>query len=779
MTAGSFEDFLDSSWHGFRQQLLQAHAAATEAKPPLLPVRMDAPEPHCKRSLGTELLLPIRPRSPQLDALPEPEATEAWKAASPSPELLPLPDREEGPEMIPVDSSNSSRGKRRSRRPSVGSEENKMLYATASKRTSRRPSVAESELILSLQEGMRGLEQELGEDDLQHFTQHVDVGIEAQGRLQVRLGALNPLKLISGVELHDTTTALGLTSYTIEDMNQMLNTLADFIALTFEQESSLPTAKEKLISRGRSGAGAFFGKETRGPQNGTPKWQWPSPQPSRRISQMGRGSIQLTEPSCSWNVVPFRALVEAFSMDEQEVNKRIFTSPKLMVQFQAVKEILLAGDTNRLVAELTFVRINDLAAPPDKLDVLAYMEPVVFFMILANAFMIGIQSDPNNYGWPGWWWFEMAFAIFLVLEFFLRVLVSGCYEHFRGDERWWNFFDMFFMGAAVSDLMLELVGGEDSTVAISTLLRMSRLVRVTRIMKVFRFHWMKELRLMLKGLIGGFRTLVTAMLLLFAVLYVIAGLATYLLGRDQRIRDLGLESLFYNLPISMFTTFRCLAGQCDADSGAPLPSILATEFGTPFVLGYVVSYMLVTMGISNVILAVYVDITMRAAKESEATTAEQHARESLRIARTTRELLKKFASAEKIFSSYDATETAQTMDLTPASAHFTDQVLHGRLEISKELFLLVIQDPVVQSLMDDLDLPPDRGNLFEVIDADGSGTLKVSELVQGLLKVRGELKKSDVVATSLAIQSLQELILEMRDEVKLAQQQIMRKLGGL
>ena len=32
----------------------------------------------------------------------------------------------------------------------------------------------------------------------------------------------------------------------------------------------------------------------------------------------------------------------------------------------------------------------------------------------------------------------------------------------------------------------------------------------------------------------------------------------------------------------------------------------------------------------------------------------------------------------------------------------------------------------------------------------------------GLLKVRGELKKSDVVATSLAIQSLQELILATR-----------------
>ena len=48
---------------------------------------------------------------------------------------------------------------------------------------------------------------------------------------------------------------------------------------------------------------------------------------------------------------------------------------------------------------------------------------------------------------------------------------------------------------------------------------------------------------------------------------------------------------------------------------------------------------------------VYVDITMRAAKENEATTAEQHSRESIRIARVTRELLKKFASAHHQFLS--------------------------------------------------------------------------------------------------------------------------------
>ena len=41
--------------------------------------------------------------------------------------------------------------------------------------------------------------------------------------------------------------------------------------------------------------------------------------------------------------------------------------------------------------------------------------------------------------------------------------------------------------------------------------------------------------------------------------------------------------------------------------------------------------------------------TAEAAKETEAHTSEQHARESIRIARVTRELLKKFAAAYRAF----------------------------------------------------------------------------------------------------------------------------------
>jgi len=206
------------------------------------------------------------------------------------------------------------------------------------------------------------------------------------------------------------------------------------------------------------------------------------------------------------------------------------------------------------------------------------------------------------------------------------------------------------------------------------------------------------------------------------------------------------------------------------DQGHSITSILADEFGVIFVLAFVASYMLVTMGIFNVILAVYVDITMKAAKENEAVTAEQYARESIRIARTTRELLKKFAAAHREFllMDKDAIDFGRISqeEFNPTPALFTDDDVHEQIEISKELFLVVIQDHSVQTLMDELDLPPDRANLFEVIDADGSGTLHITELVQGLLKIRGDISKSDTVASLLATKAVQRIVEEMKEDTE-------------
>lgn len=50
----------------------------------------------------------------------------------------------------------------------------------------------------------------------------------------------------------------------------------------------------------------------------------------------------------------------------------------------------------------------------------------------------------------------------------------------------------------------------------ASLLRFCRLIRLVRVVKVFRLNYMKELRLMVKGLVGGIRTLLLSFALLFA-----------------------------------------------------------------------------------------------------------------------------------------------------------------------------------------------------------------------------------------------------------------------
>ncbi|CAE7720749.1 Cacna1c [Symbiodinium sp. CCMP2456] len=617
-----------------------------------------------------------------------------------------------------------------------------------------------------LQSGLRGL----SEED----------AAAVKDRLRLRLGILSPKALVSGKALLECVSALGLTRYTEEEMNEFVNMLGDFVQLEFvTKPERRPSQSPVTMNTMLFGAQEVMETESK---LGKPKWQWPAATATRDLPTM-RASLSLkggvervsVQPSrrVAHNVIPAQPLLDIFLSQETEVHKRIFGARGLN-QYRAMKEILLAGDTNRLVAELTFVRINDLAAPPEPMHPIMYLEPLVAILIIGNGIMIGFQTDPGYKDWNGWVYIEMAFAICLILEVCLRMYVLGCFGYWCGSERLWNWFDLFLMCTGISDIAIQLFDDQESGMAGTSLLRFCRLIRLVRIVKVFRIKVMKDLRLMVKGLLAGIRTLALAFILLFAVLYVISGFATMTIGSSDITVDLGLNQYFNNIPNSMFTAFRCFTGECVSDDGRPIHSLLASRFGVLFKAGYVASYMLVTMGIFNVILAVYVDITMKAAKENDAVTAEQYSRESIRVARTTRELLKKFAAAYHSFhephrnhhhgSPNDEHDPEAKVNTSSARAMYAEDGMHDKIAITKDLFLLIVQDRGVQKLMDDLDLPHDRANLFEIIDADGSGTLQITELLQGLLKIRGEISKSDTVASLLATKAVFSMLSELKEE---------------
>ena len=595
------------------------------------------------------------------------------------------------------------------------------------------------------------------------FEGSEEEGRAIRSRLRLRLGALND-SLVSGKGLHDACVALGLTAYTVEDMNCLLNLLADYIELDFETVAENTGEKPKRMSVNSVNT-FFFANHASVPiRAGKPVWKWPSLASSRHLQRSASmGAVDMPTRS-HFNVVPAMPLMEVFLAKDSDVHRKIFGA-RYVKQFKAMKEILLAGDTNRLVAELTFVRINDLAAPPEDRSIGVLLEPLVACVIIANGIMIGFQTDPEYRDWDGWIWIETAFALFLIAEIILRMLfMQGRRMFFCGQECAWNYFDMVLAVSGLVDVSVQLVGLDMPDVFATSLLRFCRLIRLVRIVKVFRLKAMKDLRLMVKGLVAGIKTLVLAFTLLFTVLYVISGFATMTFGNDPKTIERGLQRYFITIPDSMFTCFRCFTGECVNDEGQPIHSILKEEFGFVFVFGYVASFMLVSLGIFNVILAVYVDITMKAAKENDL-TVEQHSRESIRIARIARELLKKFAAAFRLFQNMDDEEGNSPKTLfNSRSQGFMDAGVLESIHITKELFLMVIQDRRVQGLMDELELPPDRANLFEIIDADGSGTLQLSELVHGLLKIRGEISKSDVVAGLLATKCVQEKVAEVLQE---------------
>eukprot|EP00439_Symbiodinium_sp_Y106_P085788 s202_g29.t2 len=328
-------------------------------------------------------------------------------------------------------------------------------------------------------------------------------------RLRVRLGKISSMKLVSGKNLHDAVSGLGLTSYTLQDMNDLVNHLATFVGLDFED---LPEEKGwggaigmDSMSTGISMFG-FGATSERQKDFSEPIWEWPTLKDgtnghlSHQVSShslpphhshTASSHVAEKHERCNYDLVPRQVLIEVMMAQEGDIHKRIFGA-KLLQQFKAIKEILLAGDTNRLVAELTFVRINDLAAPPDEVSLLTYLEPFVGLVIVANGIMIGFQTSLEYENWSGWVYVEIVFACILLLELLLRLRLLKCRDFWCGAERLWNWFDAFLGAMAITDAALQLIWQASTEMDGANLLRFCRLLRLARIVKVFRLKFMSH-----------------------------------------------------------------------------------------------------------------------------------------------------------------------------------------------------------------------------------------------------------------------------------------------
>lgn len=105
---------------------------------------------------------------------------------------------------------------------------------------------------------------------------------------------------------------------------------------------------------------------------------------------------------------------------------------------------------------------------------------------------------------------------------------------------------------------------------------------------------------MIQGVFTGLRVLFWAVVLLIGIVYLLGVVSKTLFSDNPE---------FQTVPRAMFTSFRCFTDGCSTYDGAPLQEKLFrdSDFYFIFVLLYILLFLFVTIGIFNLIMAVFID----------------------------------------------------------------------------------------------------------------------------------------------------------------------------
>jgi hypothetical protein len=365
------------------------------------------------------------------------------------------------------------------------------------------------------------------------------------------------------------------------------------------------------------------------------------------------------------------------------------------------------------------------------------LDQVMAIVVMANIAQLGVSADVAR-EWAGWLIFDGFFAIFFLIEFMLKWYMRGFREHFV--EQWmWTTFVGVIIGVAITELLSALIlGGSNDWGASISVLRVVRLMRLVRIIKVLKLPIFKDLLMMLDGLIGGARTLFWSFILLVIPIFASALMLRETVGENKDESLATLIKPFSNLPSSFFTIFRCIMGDCSAESGQPLPVLISDTFGWGFSFSYICLIVITSFGLFNVIIAIYVENIVVAAKKNESIQRQRRLRDVARLNQLLAEMVSEFLDA--LDSQIDPSQAAS-------------------LEIKRSLFDEVVKRDSVNLILEKIEIPyEDRLDLFDVLDADGSGALSLGEVLEGLKRLRGEPRRSDIIALGLAIRALQKRV---------------------
>lgn len=372
------------------------------------------------------------------------------------------------------------------------------------------------------------------------------------------------------------------------------------------------------------------------------------------------------------------------------------------------------------------------------------------FVICVNSLVLGLSIDIYK-GHVGWEIIETGFCIYYLSEFIMNLMTKGSRYFFCGADRGWNRFDVVCLIVSVIDASANwLIRFAPDGTSINTgslpIIRMLRLARLVRLLRTLRFEFFLELKIMVMGVFAGFKVLFWAIILLLVIIYGLGVICTSAIGYKY--------PEFSSVAAAMFTMYRCVTDGCSAYDGTPMAERLREDYGVAFLFLYILITMLIAVGVFNLIMAIFIDNVVRSQtirKQKE--ISETHLYFEVKIKKV---LARLFNGAD-----YELPMKPHFMDMR-AYASLLDDYLDLDQGISRAEFTEFLLDPSFIEILDTASIDTSvEIQLFDIMDADMSENLSVDELITGLLTLRGDVTKGDIIGISMKVRHLTILVHEV------------------
>lgn len=175
--------------------------------------------------------------------------------------------------------------------------------------------------------------------------------------------------------------------------------------------------------------------------------------------------------------------------------------------------------------------------------------------------------------------------------------------------------------------------------------------------------------------------------------------------------------------------------------GASLFEMIQIAYGAPHTLLISAVFFFVVVGLFNVISAIFVESTIAAAQALQ--KARKSERENDFQLWSTR-----VAVLVRLLYEYNGTEVGPTL-----SSHLAEL---ATVPVSESTFKEWLKDERVIWALSDLEiLAEDHKYLFDILDSDNTGAILISQLVDGLQRLRGDPRRSDIITVDLMLRAIQ------------------------